>query len=418
MIVNVKHSVLSIAGVFFSQIASFVAIILIGKFCGPDELGYFSQLTAIGFFAGSLLGLRLEVACMAADRKQVVHALVSSICVATAIALLLAGAALVSGHWAYASSVVLAAGVFFQQALSQALASERKYASIAAQRAFPNLAFTALFIVLVSVGGHAWKGVEVFALYSVLFFASAVPPLLRFLFDARSLLSRECFRFSQLQLDYAKFSLPATLLQSIVIYSIAMLMPLVFAPHDAGVVALAYRIGYFPASLLGQSLGTVFRRDLIDFVGRGNAANERNPVASFSMILMPLTVVLLLAGYVGLALIINFKMGDLWRPSLHIYLVFAPYFLAMALFGTLAQVFTVFRRQKFDVVFQTMNAASIFIIFAATSVFKLDLMLVLALLSVSGTLVASIGIYYAYEVARGGNHRSPKGAQLGKTWGG
>ncbi|OLL31193.1 hypothetical protein BTH42_13390 [Burkholderia sp. SRS-W-2-2016] len=418
MIVNVKHSVLSIAGVFLSQIASFVAIILIGKFCGPDELGYFSQLTAIGFFAGSLLGLRLDVACMAADRKQVVHALVSSIGVATALAVLLSGAAVLSGHKTYALTVLLAAGVFFQQALSQALASERKYANIAAQRAFPNLAFTILFIVLVAASGHGWSGSEVFALYSLLFLASAVPPLLLYLFDARSLLSRECFRFSRLQLDYAKFSLPATLLQSIVIYSIAMLMPLVFAPHDAGVVALAYRVGYFPASLLGQSLGTVFRRDLIDFVGRGNAANERNPVASFSMILIPLTVVLLLAGYVGLALIINFKMGDLWQPSLHIYLLFMPYFLSMALFGTLAQVFTVFRRQKFDVVFQTMNAASIFVIFGATSIFKLDLMLVLSLLSVSGTLVASMGIYYAYDVARGGVRRNPKAAQLGKTWGG
>ena len=47
MIVNVKHSVVSIAGVVLSQAANFIAVILIGKFCGPSELGYFSQLNAI-----------------------------------------------------------------------------------------------------------------------------------------------------------------------------------------------------------------------------------------------------------------------------------------------------------------------------------------------------------------------------------
>jgi O-antigen/teichoic acid export membrane protein len=406
MIVNVKHSVLSIAGVFFSQIANFVAIILIGKFCGPSELGYFSQLTAIGLFAGSLLGLRLEVACMATDRKLAVQALVSSSSVATTIALLLAGAAVVSGHTAYASAVMLAEGVFLQQALSQAMASDRKYASIAVQRAFPNVAFAVLFIVLVNVSKHTWSGSEVFAVYSFLFFASSVLPLLSYLFDSRSMLSWECLRFSRLQLDYAKFSLPATSLQSVVIYSIAILMPIAFAPHDAGVVALAYRVGYFPASLLGQSLGPVFRRDLIDFVGTGSAGNGRNPAISFSIILMPLSLALLIIGY---------KMGDLWQPSMHVYLLFTPYFLTMAMFGSLAQVFIVFRRQKFDVMIQMMNAAGILLIFAATAVIKLDLMLVVLLLSVSGTLVASMGIYYSYAVARGGMNLARVSTQLPKT---
>ena len=415
MIVNVKHSVLSIAGVFFSQIANFVAIILIGKFCGPSELGYFSQLTAIGLFAGSLLGLRLEVACMATDRKLAVQALVSSSSVATTIALLLAGAAVVSGHTAYASTVMLAEGVFLQQALSQAMASDRKYASIAVQRAFPNVAFAVLFIVLVNVRKHTWSGSEVFAVYSFLFFASSVLPLLSYLFDSRSMLSWECLRFSRLQLDYAKFSLPATSLQSVVIYSIAILMPIAFAPHDAGVVALAYRVGYFPASLLGQSLGPVFRRDLIDFVGTGSAGNGRNPAISFSIILMPLSLALLIIGYIGLALIINFKMGDLWQPSMHVYMLFTPYFLTMAMFGSLAQVFIVFRRQKFDVMIQMMNAAGILLIFAATAVIKLDLMLVVLLLSVSGTLVASMGIYYSYAVARGGMNLARVSTQLPKT---
>ena len=108
-------------------------------------------------------------------------------------------------------------------------------------------------------------------------------------------------------------------------------------------------------------------------------------------------------------------MGDLWQPSMHVYLLFTPYFLTMAMFGSLAQVFIVFRRQKFDVMIQMMNAAGILLIFAATAVIKLDLMLVVLLLSVSGTLVASMGIYYSYAVARGGMNLARVSTQLPKT---
>ncbi|TCG00691.1 hypothetical protein BZM26_11110 [Paraburkholderia strydomiana] len=408
MIVNVKHSVVSIAGVVLSQAANFIAVILIGKFCGPSELGYFSQLNAIGLFAGSVLGLRLEVACMAADKTLAVRALVSSSCVAMAIALLLAAVAVVSGEQKYLTVVVLASGVFLQQALSSALASERKYVSIAVQRAFPNVAFAAAFVALMMVA-RPWSGPDIFAVYSFVFFASAAVPLAGYLFTTRSMLSPECLKFSRLQLDYAKFSLPTTSLNSVVIYSIAILMPLAFAPHDAGVFALAYRVGYFPASLLSQSLGAVFRRDLIDLVERGtDVRGARNPATSFSLVLMPLSVVLIAAGYLGLALIINFKMGDLWQQSMHVYMLFSPYFLTMAVFGSLAQVFIVFKQQKFDLVIQLMSAVSIFIIFAFTSVFKLDFMSVVLLLSISGTLVACVGIYYSVNVARGGMSIKPR----------
>ena len=408
MIVNVKHSVVSVAGVILSQTANFAAVILIGKFCGPSELGYFSQLNAIGLFAGSVLGLRLEVACMAADKKVAVEALVSSCIVATVIALLLAGVGFVSGQEKYLSVLLLSCGVFYQAALGSALASERRYLGIAVQRALPNVVFTLVFIVLVTVTKNSWSGARIFMVYSLVFFASAVLPLFSYLFSSRSMLTRQCFRFSRLQLDYAKFSLPTTSLNSVVIYSIAILMPLAFEPHDAGVFALAYRVGYFPASLLSQSLGTVFRRDLIDFVEKGNGmGSNRNPATSFSRILMPLSVLLILGGYLGLALIINFKMGDLWQPSMHIYLLFSPYFLSMAVFGSLAQVFIVFNQQKFDLLIQMMSTVSIFLIFGATSVFRLDFMLVVLLLSLSGTLVACVGIYCSVNVARGSTALKP-----------
>jgi len=55
-----------------------------------------------------------------------------------------------------------------------------------------------------------------------------------------------------------------------------------------------------------------------------------------------------------------------------------------------------------------MSAVSIFIIFAFTSVFKLDFTSVVLLLSLSGTLVACVGIYYSVNVAKGGMSIKPR----------
>jgi O-antigen/teichoic acid export membrane protein len=398
--VNIKHSFVSVIGVVLSQALNFVSILLIGKYCGPTDLGYFSQLTASGLFIGSVIGLRLEVACMASGKALAVRAMVSSGAIALAIGLALAVAALLAGRQEYTLAVALALGVFLQQALCAALTTERKYTKIAIIRFFPNAAFALYFVCLMAFAKKECTGANVFNIYSLIFLASTLVPAAVYVFRARQLIPARFMRFSALQIQYAKFGLPTTTLNSFVIYASAIVMPLIFDPRDAGFFALAYRVGYFPASLLSQSLGAVFRRDLIDFFDGKRKGGEQNPSKTFFVMLTLISLALVAACYAGLSLIINLKMGDEWKPSMSVYFILVPYFLAMAIYGSMAQIFIVLNRQKIDLIIQSTNAVLIFLVFGIAHFLQVGFMETVSLLSISGAILATIGTYQALKLGK------------------
>ncbi|MGF6659739.1 O-antigen/teichoic acid export membrane protein [Paraburkholderia atlantica] len=397
---NIKHSIVSVAGVVLSQALNFVSILLIGKFCGPTALGYFSQLMAGGLFIGSVIGLRLEVACMAADKAQAVRAMTSSSAVAIMIGVALVVATAIAGHTEYIPVIGLALGVFLQQALCGALTTERKYTQIATIRFFPNAAFAVYFLCMMMFSKGDVSGTTVFNIYSWIFLASSVVPAAICLYSARQMIPVSFLRFSAIQIQYAKFGIPTTTLNSFVIYASAILMPMIFDHRDAGIFALAYRVGYFPASLLSQSLGAVFRRDLIDYFD-GHRKGRVNPSKQFFTMLTLISISLVAACYAGLSLIIHVKMGDEWEPSMSVYLIFIPYFITMAIYGSMAQVFIVANRQKIDLMIQMVNAVSIFLIFATAHFLGVGFIQSLVLLSVCGTIVASVGTYQALKIGKG-----------------
>ncbi|MFL9982466.1 lipopolysaccharide biosynthesis protein [Paraburkholderia sediminicola] len=402
---NIKHSFVSVVGVVLSQALNFVSILLIGKYCGPTDLGYFSQLTASGLFIGSVIGLRLEVACMASEKGLAVRAMVSSSVIALAIGLALVVAAMLGGRQEYAPAIALALGVFLQQALCAALTSERKYTKIATIRFFPNAAFAVYFVCLMAFSKKECTGSNVFNIYSWIFLTSTLVPAAIYIFRSRGLIQTRFMSLSAIQIQYAKFGLPTTTLNSFVIYASAIVMPLIFDHRDAGIFALAYRVGYFPASLLSQSLGAVFRRDLIDFFDGKGRGGEQNPSRTFFVMLTFISVALVAACYAGLSLIITLKMGDQWKPSMSVYFILVPYFLAMAIYGSMAQIFIVLNQQKIDLVIQTTNAALIFLVFATAHFLKVGFMETVSLLSISGAIVASIGTYQAIRIGKGPDER-------------
>jgi hypothetical protein len=57
---------------------------------------------------------------------------------------------------------------------------------------------------------------------------------------------------------FAMFILPSTICGSVLTYSLAIIIPRWFDAESAGYFAAAYRIGFFPVSLIAQSLGGVF----------------------------------------------------------------------------------------------------------------------------------------------------------------
>ena len=158
-----------------------------------------------------------------------------------------------------------------------------------------------------------------------------------YLVQGREWLSCRVLKYSPIQIQYARFGFPATFLNSVVIYSSAIVMPMLFGNWEAGLFALAYRVGYFPASLMSQSLGAVFRRDLIDFYeSLQNGGDPRNPTRAFLLPLSLISAGLVAACYAGLSPIVHLKMGDQWEGSLSTYLLLLPYFILMSIYGSMA----------------------------------------------------------------------------------
>ncbi|WP_233855672.1 hypothetical protein [Paraburkholderia sp. HD33-4] len=354
-----------------------------------------------GFFVGTVIGLRLEVACLAADKTLAVRAMTSASAVAIMIGLALVVATTVAGHAEYIPVVGLAFGVFLQQALCAALTSERKYTKIAAIRFFPNALFGVWFVCLTGLSKGEYTGTSIFNVYSCIFLASNFALAAIYLYAARKMIPAAFMKFSALQIRYAKYGVPTVTLNSFVIYASAILIPMVFDHRDAGIFALAYRVGYFPASLLSQSLGAVFRRDLVDYFDGEEKAGV-NPSKQFFTMLTLISLALVAACYAGLSLIIHLKMGKEWEPSMSVYAIFVPYFIAMTIYSSMAtQIFVVVNRLKIDLVNQTLNALLILLSLGAAHFFGVEFIHTLLLISVGGTIVASVGSYQALKIGAG-----------------
>lgn len=395
-----------------SQAINFVSILLIGKYCGPTELGYFSQLIAGGLFIGTILGLRLENACLAADKALAVRAMTNSSAVASMFSIALVAATAVAGHSEYIPVIGLAFGVFLQQALCLALTSERKYSTIAAIRFSPNAIFAIAFVCLMVRSKGECTGTSIFYLYSWIFLALNFTLAAVYIYAGRKMIPAAFMKFSALQIRYAKYGVPIVTLNSFVIYASAIFLPIVFNHRDAGIFALAYRVGYFPASLLSQSLGGVFRRDLVDYFD-GKKRDAANPSKQFFTILTLVSFALVAACYVGLSLVIHFKMGKEWEPSMTVYAIFVPYFISMAIYSSMGAVFIVVNRQNVELVNQAVIAALIMLSLATTYFFGVSFVHTLLLISVGGTIVAVVGTCQALKISGGAAGSSVRQRGLG-----
>ncbi|MFT4505338.1 lipopolysaccharide biosynthesis protein [Caballeronia sp. 15711] len=320
--------------------------------------------------------------------------------VAIVIGLALVVTTTVAAHAEYIPVIGLAFGVFLQQALCAALTSERKYTKIATIRFFPNAVFFICFFCLMAFSKGECTGFGIFNLYSWIFLASNFCLASIYLYSARRMIPVTVVKFSALQIQYAKYGVPTTALNSFVIYASAILIPLIFDHRDAGIFALAYRVGYFPASLLSQSLGAIFRRDLVDYFDVERQGGV-NPSKQFFTMLTLISLALVAACYAGLSLLIHLKMGDEWEPSMSVYVLFIPYFITMAMYSSMAQVFIVVNRQKIDLVIQTASAVTIFMSLALAHFFGLKFFYTLLLISVGGTIVASAGTCAALKIGKG-----------------
>lgn len=389
--VRVKDSIVSLAGVLSAQIVLFGAVSFLGKHYGPSVLGQFNSYMAFGMLVGTVLGLRYELACVDPDPRKCLVALSNSVALAAVGAAALLCILWGVGRFEYVSVVAYAAAFFLSQAVSLTLNGLRKYYLIAASRVLVN----SVFFLFVLVSSPSYLTSETTLLFlSAVTFAVCGAMALKVFKDEKVVFAAPSLRFFFDNQRFPKFTLPGTLLGSVVNYSLPIVIPVWYGGEAAGYFAIAYRFGYFPISLIAQSLGGVIRRDAM------SALSDESDGHSLENVLLQYLKVLLvmLLGYV-LFFVLFFRsaivwyFGEQWATSADIFIAMIPLFAVQFIYIPMSQVFLATGHQKADFIVQV---ASFCILLGSLLISRLmgfELVQMIHFFSASGAAVLLLGLF-------------------------
>lgn len=397
--IRLRDSVVSMAGVVTGQIALFLCISLIGRLRGPEALGHFNYLLALGTFAGTLLALRFELACVTDSPLQSFGGFVNVMVLSGGVTAMAIVAMVASAHGELLIVGAYAFASFTQIAASSYLNSLRRYDLIAASRFAVNLSF--LLCLIAALEFKAINSLDVFETYTAINLAISTVMLIGVLWHGRRnrypfVLSRSFFADN---VRFAKYILPSTICGSVLTYALAIIIPRWFDAESAGYFAAAYRLGFFPVSLIGQSLGGVFRRDAIGAVARQDAASVLPKV----FLTYARSLALLALGYaVGGALLfeplVRLFFGERWIGASGFFYALIPLFAVQMIYVPLSQIFLATREQRLDLSFQLCCGVVLMGVLFAAKALNLSVHSSVQVFSLAGTAMMILGVMLTFRV--------------------
>ncbi|AGK46178.1 polysaccharide biosynthesis family protein [Burkholderia thailandensis MSMB121] len=404
--IRVRDSIVSLCGVVAGQVALFGCISLIGRFQGPEALGHFNYLLALATFAGTLLACRYELACVSDSPADSFHAFVNVTALGTAV--VAAGCAAISVAGRTDLYVVAAYGfaVFVQLAAGGYLNSLRRYGWIAASRIAVNGSFLVCLLAesFAPKFGAQFGPVDTFDAYTTVTVSVALLMLIAVALHG----GRRGYSFAVTRAffvehsRFAKYILPSTLCGSVLTYALAIVIPHWFDAQSAGYFAAAYRLGFFPVSLIAQSLGGVFRRDAMAAMARDDAhAMVPKVFGTYAR-----SLALLAAGYAaGGALLfgplVSLFFGARWSGAIAFFQCMIPLFAFQMIYVPLSQIFLAARAQRIDFLFQLGAGAVLAGALCAAKLAGLSVLASVRLFSFSGAVLMIAGIALTFSVMNG-----------------
>lgn len=358
--VNPKDSIISLVGVVSGQAALFACIFLIGRWDGPGALGQFNYALAVATFAGTLLGLRYELACVSDSPSHSFHALVNVMALAVALSALLALTIAVTGRVEYYPILGYAFAAFSQIAVGSFLNSMRWYGWITVSRVATNVGLLAY--LLLSRQSDASEKIGIFDAYmiSTACVAIAMVAAVAEIGHRNGYAFTLSRRFFADNLRFAAYILPSTICASVLTYALAIVMPHWYGVEVAGYFALAYRLGFFPVSLIGQSIGGVFRRDAIGAIARGDARRALSVVYfTYARSLAAIAAVYAIGGFVLFEPVVTWIFGQKWHGATAFFNSLIPLFALQLIYVPLSQIFLATRAQRIDFMFQLASGVSL-----------------------------------------------------------
>jgi len=357
-----KNVLTVVAGATGAQVLPLLAAPLLTRLCTPDEMGAFSVWLGVISVAAIAATLRVDTAMILDHEEEqqrtcfsvvaysaTVLALVLTLCGAAARALDLPAVRDMSWFGLLTIGIGTWLTAYTQTTLAYA-ASHNLFGKAARAKMWGagTIALSQLVLLGAGVGGKALLAGQLIGLCAGLWAARMLlsPP------SARVGLRLDAEQRSYLIKHQAfwRFSLPSSLLNSLVGQLPLFMVGLKHGALAAGLFALTQRVLAAPISLIAYSILEVFKRQSVhDFQTLGNCRDVYRHTfkALFLLALGPSLILFQFSPE-----LFAFVFGEAWRPAGAIARVLAPLYFLNFIASPLSYVFFVAGKQKIELVWQ------------------------------------------------------------------
>ena len=357
-----KNVLTVVAGATGAQVLPLLVAPLLTRLCTPDEMGAFSVWLGVISVAAIAATLRVDTAMILDHEEEqqrtcfsvvaysaTVLALVLTLCGAAARALDLPAVRDMSWFGLLTIGIGTWLTAYTQTTLAYA-ASHNLFGKAARAKMWGagTIALSQLVLLGAGVGGKALLAGQLIGLCAGLWAARMLlsPPSTH----VRLRLDAEQRSYLIKHQAFWRFSLPSSLLNSLVGQLPLFMVGLKHGALAAGLFALTQRVLAAPISLIAYSILEVFKRQSVhDFQTLGNCRDVYRHTfkALFLLALGPSLILFQFSPE-----LFAFVFGEAWRPAGTIARVLAPLYFLNFIASPLSYVFFVAGKQKIELVWQ------------------------------------------------------------------
>lgn len=386
-------SLISIVGVALNQFFMFLIIWLIAYGKGAESLGEFNYYLTLSLFIGGIFVFRYELSCVSHSHEESKNIMLHVMCLIIIIGFILLSLIFILNinNILSLSVLLLSFSLIVQQLFIYYNNTRRKYVLISILRFFCN----AIFICFIFLIHFLDVKVNLFFSYSLVHFSFSI----LLIFYIYILCKHETVSLKKFLVDNAKYPIyifPSTLLASVMLYGLAIYVPYNYGFAEAGIFAIAYRLGSFPVTLVGQSIGGVLRRDMLEGVNEANVSKYQVYFYYLKVLLFFVFLYLLFNMFILPKIILHF-LGDNWYQSLSYLWGLLPLFSIQIIYVAFSQIFLVCAAQKLDFIINLFVCFTASAVLVMSYIFKLSLIITIYWFSLLLAGILVMGICFTYK---------------------
>jgi O-antigen/teichoic acid export membrane protein len=397
-----KNFFILFRGTLIAQIIPVLLMPVLTRIYGPEEFGVFELFLSITVILGSIANARYELAVVLPDRKAdawnimglgVILSFFFSLLLLLVVSFFADGIAKLLNNseikfWLiFVPAAVFVEGVF--NMLSYYHTREKHFKRIAGA-SISRSGGRSLLQILIGILHASAAGLIIGQIFG---FIAAILTLMRKMkigIMLKKINRIDMKRVAKKYKDFPKFTLPATLANSLAVNLTSIMISAMYNIASVGYYSLANRILALPGSLIGKSMSNVYFKEAVD--ERKQFGHAKNVFFSTIKKLVLLSFPIFLIVFIFSESLFAFVFGDEWSVSGEYARIIIPLLFVRFVFAPISVSVSVFERQKVSLFLQ------LGLLFLSLLVFALSWFLAWDIHQFLKAMVAILSVYYLFFI--------------------